>query len=70
VRLVGIGEDGPLAGSRVELAETVDDEWPDEVVWPDAAGQSHVYRHAGLLKSRGGPCDGLYEFVRSLDASG
>jgi hypothetical protein len=68
VRLVGIAEDGPLAGSRWELAQTADDDWPSEVVWADAAGQSHIYRHAGLL-NRGGLCDGLYEFVRSLGAS-
>ena len=41
--------DGPLADKRDLTVEEVDppgecDKWPCEVVWPDEAGERHLYR--------------------------
>jgi hypothetical protein len=60
--------DGPLADKRDLTVEEVDPparcgKWPCEVVWPDEAGERHLYRFEMVSVSRGLVGIPEYKFV-------
>jgi hypothetical protein len=60
--------DGPLADQRDLTVDGVDPpgncgKWPCEVVWPDEAGERHLYRFETVSVSRGSDVP-EYKFVQ------